>query len=337
MIQTAVVILNWNGLGFFKQFFKTLISETEDENTAVYIIDNASTDKSIHFIEQNYAHVPIIKLDKNYGFAGGYNKGLEKIDARYYILLNSDIEVTPDWTTSLISTLKNNPHIAACAPKIKAYNNKDYFEYAGAAGGFIDKYGYPFCNGRLFNYTEQDNGQYELQKDIFWATGAAMCIRSSAFHEIEGFDDDFFAHMEEIDVCWRLKNRGYSIQYVPSSTVYHVGGGTLPKENPFKTYLNFRNNLFLLYKNLDTSSFYSILFRRHVFDLLACIMFLINGKFKNTLAVCKGYKQFYQSLSSLKAKRKKSEAYRTQRKHKEIFQKSIIIQHYLFKKKHIHV
>ncbi|MFW5851748.1 MAG: glycosyltransferase family 2 protein [Bacteroidota bacterium] len=335
MIETAVVILNWNGLSFLQKFLKNIIEKTEDKNTAVYIIDNASTDTSISYITETYPHIPIIQLDKNYGFAGGYNKGLENIEAEFYILLNSDIEVTENWTKPLIKALKNDLKIAACMPKIKSYFEKEYFEYAGAAGGFIDKFGYPYCNGRLFNHREKDIGQYESQSNIFWASGAAMCIRSSTFKEIQGFDEDFFAHMEEIDVCWRLKNRGYTIQYVPSSTIYHIGGGTLPKENPFKTYLNFRNNLFLLYKNLTHEKLRTTLFIRRILDIIAYLSFVAKLDLKNAQAIISAHRDFTKAIPSLKQKRIELEKNRKISKHPEVYSKSIILQAFVCRKKKI--
>ncbi len=335
MIETAVVLLNWNGLQFLSQFLQTVIEYSENENTEVWIIDNASTDKSMQYVESNYPSVRIVKLDKNYGFAEGYNKGLSQINAKYYILLNTDIEVTPLWTQALINTLKNEENTAACMPKIKSFTNKTMFEYAGAAGGFIDKYGYPFCHGRLFNHIEKDEGQYDSECEIFWATGAAFCIKSDIFHEMEGFDADFFAHMEEIDLCWRLKNAGYTIKYNPHATVYHIGGGTLPKENPFKTYLNFRNNLFLLYKNIFYANYKRIITTRICLDYVAMCRFLLKRDVKNAKAIMKAHKDFKKAIPTLQEKRQKLQSLKNHIKHKEIHNKSILFQKYILRKKRI--
>lgn len=334
MIQTAVVILNWNGLSYLTQFLETVVEYSEDPNTEVWIIDNASTDKSIEYIQDNHSSVKIITLEKNYGFAGGYNRGLRQISAEYYILLNSDIEVTQAWTKPLVKALQSK-QIAACMPKIKSYSNKNMFEYAGAAGGYIDIFGYPFCRGRLFHYIEEDKGQYNTECEIFWASGAALCISSKHFHEMEGFDDDFFAHMEEIDLCWRLKNAGYSIKYIPESTIYHVGGGTLPKENPFKTYLNFRNNLFLLYKNILYTNHKRIIRIRIFLDYLAICMYFFKGDIKNAKAIRDAHKDFYKAIPSLQEKRKKNNRFSNRKKHTEIINTSILFQKYILRKKKI--
>eukprot|EP01037_Dinobryon_pediforme_P007172 gene7172-7240_t len=243
-------------------------------NLEIVLGDNASTDGSIQFVTENYPSVKIIKNDQNYGFTGGYNKVLEFVDADYYVLLNSDVEVFPGWIAPVINLMESDPMIAAAAPKIMAYNQKEYFEHAGAAGGFIDSFGYPFCRGRIFYEIEKDNGQYQQSGEVFWATGAAMFIKKHCWHEAGGFDDRFFAHMEEIDLCWRLKNMGYKVMYCAESEVFHLGGGTLNTENPFKTYLNFRNNLLLLQNNLPFwRALFTVLVRIWM-DLLAIFRFL---------------------------------------------------------------
>lgn len=335
MQKIAIVILNWNGVNFLKQFLQNVITNSTNEFTQVYIIDNASSDNSITFLQENFPHIPYIILDKNYGFAEGYNQGLKKIIADYYILLNSDVEVTPNWITPIIDEMNKNENLAVCMPKLKSYTNKDFFEYAGAAGGFIDKYGYPFCQGRLFNHVEKDEGQYNIDKEIFWSTGAAMFIKSSIYNKLGGLDSDFFAHMEEIDFCWRVKNAGYSIRYIHNSEVYHVGGGTLPKENPFKTYLNFRNNLFLLYKNLPQKKLHKTLFIRKILDGIAFIKFFISLDFKNCKSIYKAHIDFYKALPKLKLKREELKNMLVNTEHQEILNKSIVIEYFIKQKKQI--
>ncbi len=299
----AVVILNWNGRKFLEDFLPSVVASTYP-NLNVVMADNGSTDDSIAFTKQHYPNVEIVVNEENYGFAGGYNEALKKVEADYYVLLNSDVEVSPNWIEPLIEKLESDPLIAACQPKVKAYHNKDYFEYAGAAGGFIDAYGYPFCRGRIFDTCELDEGQYEHSTEIFWATGAALCMRAELYHQMGGLDADFFAHMEEIDLCWRIKNAGYQIHYCPESVVYHVGGGTLQKENPRKTYLNFRNNLTMYIKNASTTD---LLFRlpiRYALDVVAAYRFLLGGKRKDYWAVARSHFYFFGNLGKSFAKRK---------------------------------
>lgn len=300
----AVVILNWNGLKYLRQFLPSVMSSSWP-NLEIVLGDNASTDGSIEFVTENYPSVKIIKNDQNYGFTGGYNKVLEFVDADYYVLLNSDVEVFPGWIAPVINLMESDPMIAAAAPKIMAYNQKEYFEHAGAAGGFIDSFGYPFCRGRIFYEIEKDNGQYQQSGEVFWATGAAMFIKKHCWHEAGGFDDRFFAHMEEIDLCWRLKNMGYKVMYCAESEVFHLGGGTLNTENPFKTYLNFRNNLLLLQNNLPFwRALFTVLVRMWM-DLLAIFRFLGEGKRRDAWAVSRAHQNFV--LSVLKGGRMKSE------------------------------
>lgn len=332
MLKTAVVILNWNGKKYLQLFLPELIKNTQDKNTEIIIADNNSTDDSIEFLNTNYPKLRLIQLDKNYGFTGGYNKALNQIDAQYFVLLNSDIQVTKNWLNPLIELLDSDKSIAACQPKIKSYHQKEYFEYAGAAGGFIDKYGYPFCRGRILDVIEEDNGQYDDIMDIFWATGACMVIRADLYKNSGGLDDDFFAHMEEIDLCWRLKNLGFRIVYSPESTVYHVGGGTLPNNSPFKLYLNYRNNLFLLYKNLPKGKLFPVLFLRMLFDGLSGLIFLLRFSFKSFDAVLKAHFQFYKSIKKLRAKRKKLLSNKVVNHHQEIYPKSIVWNHFVQKK-----
>jgi GT2 family glycosyltransferase len=301
-INTAIIILNWNGIDLLKKFLPTLIAKSKNAN--IYIADNASTDNSIKFLEDNYTSIKILQNKTNCGFAGGYNHALSNLHEEFFILINSDIEVTDNWISPIIELLKKDEFISACQPKILDYNNKEKFEYAGASGGFIDFLGYPFCRGRIFNHIENDFNQYEDIKEVFWASGACLFIRSKHFNEVNGFDNDFFAHQEEIDLCWRLKNLGYKVMVNPESIVYHVGGGTLNSSSPFKTYLNFRNNLFMLFKNLHILSLFSVLFLRLFLDGIAALSLLTKKKgLMHLLAVLRAHFSFYLSLPSLIKKR----------------------------------
>ena len=301
-INTAIIILNWNGIDLLKKFLPTLIAKSKNAN--IYIADNASTDNSIKFLEDNFTSIKILQNKTNCGFAGGYNHALSNLHEEFFILINSDIEVTDNWISPIIELLKKDKFISACQPKILDYNNKEKFEYAGASGGFIDFLGYPFCRGRIFNHIENDFNQYEDIKEVFWASGACLFIRSKHFNEVNGFDNDFFAHQEEIDLCWRLKNLGYKVMVNPESIVYHVGGGTLNSSSPFKTYLNFRNNLFMLFKNLHNLSLFSVLFLRLFLDGIAALSLLTKKKgLTHLLAVLRAHFSFYLSLPSLIKKR----------------------------------
>ncbi|MCJ8211142.1 glycosyltransferase family 2 protein [Mucilaginibacter sp. RS28] len=293
--RVAVVILNWNNLNYLKQFLPGVL-QSDYSNFEVIVGDNASTDSSVEFLKTEYPAVKVIINDKNYGFTGGYNRVLEQVDADYFVLLNSDIEVKPNWISPVIEMMEADQTIAAAAPKIKSYAEKNCFEHAGAAGGFIDKFGYPFCRGRIFYEVEEDHGQYNEPGEIFWASGAALFIRKNCWVEAGGFDEQFFAHMEEIDLCWRLKNMGYKVMYCPQSEVYHVGGGSLNKENPFKTYLNFRNNLLLLKKNMPAGRAAVVITLRFWMDLLALLRFLGEGKRKDAWAVSRAHQAFIASL-----------------------------------------
>jgi GT2 family glycosyltransferase len=306
MAKCAVVILNWNGIEFLKKFLPGVVKYTAHSDTIIYIADNGSHDGSSEYVAENFSSVNLIRFDKNNGFAGGYNIALEQIEARYYVLLNSDIEVTEGWLEPLISYMENNQDVASCQPKILSYFQKDKFEYAGAAGGFIDKFAYPLCRGRVFYQTEKDTGQYDDQIDIFWSTGACMIVRAEAWKRCGGFDADFFAHMEEIDLCWRFHKSGYRVAYIPQSVVYHVGGGALPYDSPFKTYLNFRNSLYLLYKNLPDKNLHRILFTRKILDGIAALFFLVKGEFKSTGAVWKAHMEYYRNIERLKEKRREA-------------------------------
>lgn len=302
-IKVAVVILNWNGKKFLEEFLPSVVA-CNTFYAKIFLADNASTDDSVVYVKENFPTIQIIQNTSNGGFAKGYNSALKHVDAEYYILLNSDVEVTTGWMDSIIQMMNDDPTIAACQPKIKAFHDKKMFEYAGAAGGFIDKYGYAFCRGRILNQLEMDQGQYDDVREIFWATGACLFIRSVCYHQVHGFDEDFFAHMEEIDLCWRLKNIGYKIMYSPDSTVYHVGGGTLNKTNPKKTYLNFRNNLILLCKNHASQYFFAKMCLRLILDGIAAFKFLTEGETEHFTAVFKAHMSFYKSLPSTLRKRR---------------------------------
>jgi hypothetical protein len=327
-IKVGVVILNWNGKRFLEKFLPFLV-KYNSSYAEIIIADNASSDDSVEFLKTNYPELRIILNKENGGFAKGYNDALSQVDAEYYVLLNSDIEVTESWIDPVIKLMDGDRNIAACQPKICSYSSRDEFEYAGAAGGFIDKYGYPFCRGRIFQELEKDNGQYNNAVEIFWATGACMFVRAEIFHKLGGLDNDFFAHMEEIDFCWRLKNQGYKIMFCPESVIYHIGGGTLPKNNPRKTYLNFRNNFYLLYKNLPAGKIFPVFFARLFLDGIAGFKFLFEGHFRDVLAVTNAHFVFYASLGKLRKKRKMQEHSQVS----GIYGKSIVFEHYLGKKK----
>ena len=294
-MKIAVVILNWNGVKLLEQFLPSVVQYSSE--ATVYVADNASTDDSISFVKANFTTVQIIKNEYNFGFAQGYNEALKNVNADIFALINSDIEVTENWLQPIIETFKNEAQTAIIQPKILDYKRKEYFEYSGAGGGFIDKYGYPFCRGRIFETLEKDNGQYNDSCEIFWASGACFFIRSSVYKELNGFDSDFFAHQEEIDLCWRAFNNNHIIKYNGDSTVYHVGGATLNEGNPKKTFLNFRNSLLMLVKNLPKESLVKLLFLRMILDGIAGIRFLFQGKILHSIAVLKAHFYFYHLLS----------------------------------------
>lgn len=302
MTNVAVVILNYNGLAFLKAFLPSVLAHSS--NAQIYVADNASTDQSLAFVRTHFPAVQLIALAQNRGYAQGYNEALAQIKAKYYVLLNSDIEVTPRWLEPMFALLESNAQIAACQPKIKDFNRQTHFEYAGAAGGYLDKWGYPFCRGRLFDSIEEDQGQYDDTREVFWATGACMFIRAAAFWEVGGFDGLFFAHMEEIDLCWRLQASGHRVFYCGEATIYHVGGGTLHKSNPFKTYLNFRNGLAMLYKNLPTTQVFWVILWRLTLDGLAGLQLLWATGWKDCWAVVQAHGGFYKRLGAWHRQRK---------------------------------
>lgn len=303
MNKIAVVILNWNGVKLLEQFLPSVVQFSQ--GAQIYVADNASSDDSIHFVKENFPTITIVQNSGNHGFAKGYNDALQHIDAEIYALVNSDIEVTENWLNPIIENFDQEKQTAIIQPKILDYKNKGYFEYAGAAGGFIDKYGFPFCRGRVFDTIEKDNGQYNDNCEIFWASGACFFIRSEVYHELGGFDETFFAHQEEIDLCWRLKNSGRKIYYTGQSKVYHVGGGTLNKQSPQKTFLNIRNNLSMMLKNLPFPSLIWILFSRMILDGVAAFYFAYKNGFSHLWAVLRGHFGFYTQIpGTLKLRQK---------------------------------
>ncbi len=324
MKKTAVVILNWNGKEMLEKYLPSVVQYSSLPGIEVIVADNGSADDSMLFLAEKYPEVRTIRLDKNYGFAAGYNNALEQVEADYYILLNSDVEVTEGWITPMTNLLDNEPDVAACMPKILSYERKNYFEYAGASGGFIDRFGYAFCRGRIFDHLEEDHGQYDEPMDIFWATGACLCIRAKVFHRAGGFDERFFAHMEEIDLCWRLQNAGYRIMVIPKSFVYHYGGGALPPENPYKTYLNFRNNLLMLFKNLKLFQIFTIFQFRILLDWLSVFKFLFSRRFQHAWAVIKAHLMFLLWMPSSIGRRYKIKSRMKMQDLKGSYSKSIV-------------
>ena len=328
MNKVAIVILNWNGRKMLEKYLPSVMQYSRDEAT-VYVADNASTDDSIEFLRTHYPQVELVILDKNWGFAEGYNKALAQIEAEYYLLLNSDIEVTHHWLTPMIEYLDAHQDAAACQPKLLSIFDRDKFEYAGASGGYLDKYGYPFCRGRIFETVEADNGQYDDVTDILWATGAALMIRAKDYWEVKGLDGRFFAHNEEIDMCWRLRIRGRRIVCIPDSYVYHVGGGTLPKGNPMKTYLNFRNNLTMLYKCLSDAELNHVMRWRWFLDYLAAWQTLImNRNLGDFKAIYRARKAFKAWKKDFEADRQEIQASRKAEKIPEQKNYSLLWQYY---------
>ena len=301
MKKIAVVILNWNGAKLLEQFLPSILAYSDEAN--VYVADNASTDNSIAFVKEQFPSIKIIQNEANYGFANGYNSALQQVEEDYYALVNSDIEVTENWLAPILSIFDSEPTIAIIQPKILDYKNKEYFEYAGAAGGFIDQYGYPYCRGRIFDTIEKDNGQYNDELEIFWASGACFFIRKEIYRKLNGFDGDFFAHQEEIDLCWRAFNLGYKAKYTSKSVVYHVGGATLNESNPKKTFLNFRNSLLMLTKNLPDNKLFLIIFARLLLDGVAGIQFIFKGKFSHCWAIVKAHFNYFHLINKTLKKR----------------------------------
>ncbi|MFA7445667.1 MAG: glycosyltransferase family 2 protein [Flavobacteriaceae bacterium] len=325
-MKFAVVILNWNGKALLEKFLPSVMAYSEEAQ--VYVADNASTDDSVAFLERAYPQVKIIRNQANFGFAKGYNEALKKVSEPYWVLLNSDVEVTENWLKTPLQLFENEPETAALQPKILDYKNKNYFEYAGAAGGFIDKYGFPFCRGRIFSTLEKDLGQYDQIEEIFWASGACLFIRKSVFEALEGFDSDYFAHQEEIDLCWRIQNENLKIKYVPDSVVYHIGGATLKENSPKKTFLNFRNSLFSLLKNHPKKGLFSTFFIRLCTDGIAGVFFLLQGKPRHVWAVVQSHFAVYAQLKKTLSKRKNNQ------KPDYFHTKSIVFDYFVKKRKY---
>lgn len=328
MPRVAIVILNWNGRKMLERFLPS-VTEHCPAYAEVIVADNGSTDDSLAFLADRYPTLRTIALDRNYGFADGYNRALVEVDADYFVLLNDDVEVTPHWVEPIIELMDSDATIGMAQPKMLMYDQRDTFEYAGGAGGFIDHRGYPFCRGRLFNTLEKDHGQYDDPCEIFWASGAAMFVRATTWRTVGGLDGDFFAHMEEIDFCWRAKNAGYRAVYCPQSTIYHVGGGTLPKSSPRKTYLNFRNNMALLYKNLPDDELCGTILLRLILDGVAALKFLCEGHPKELAAVWQAHRSFRQWLPQLRDKRRRNAPKRVS----HIYRHNLLIDYYL---RHLH-
>lgn len=324
-MKIAVVILNWNGKELLRQFLPSVVQHSPEAR--IYLADNASTDESVEYVKTNFPEVRVIQNKENGGYAKGYNDALSQLEEDIYILLNSDVEVTHNWLPPLIAEFKKDPKVGALQPKILDYHHKDHFEYAGAAGGFIDELGYPYCRGRVFDTLEKDEGQYNDTTEIFWASGACLAVRRSAFYEAGEFDEAYFAHQEEIDFCWRLYNLGYTVKAVGASSVYHVGGGTLSALNPKKTFYNFRNSLYSILKNAPKQDFLKIIFFRLILDGLAGIKFLFELKPSHTAAILKGHFSFYLNFRKILRKRKNYS-----QKKKYFHRASVVLAYYLMHK-----
>jgi GT2 family glycosyltransferase len=325
-MKVAIVILNWNGKKILEQFLPSVVEFSEE--ATIYVADNASTDKSIPYLKEKFNKVTIIQNKTNGGYAKGYNDALKNVTEDLLVLLNNDVEVTQNWLQPIINEFKRDDSLIAAQPKILDFNNKRYFEYAGAGGGFIDQLGYPYCRGRIFNTIEKDKGQYNDINKIFWASGACFIVRSNEFKELNGFDENFFAHQEEIDLCWRIQQNGGIIKYIGNSTVYHVGGATLSNINPTKTFYNFRNSLLMLVKNIKSSKVWIILFIRLLMDGIAGLHFLIQGKWKHTLAIVKAHFSFYSLLP-----RYINKEYKIRKEIKYYHIKSIVWNYFIRKKR----
>jgi GT2 family glycosyltransferase len=331
MTDTAVVILNFNGRKYLEKFLPSVIEHSAE--ASIIIVDNASTDDSLIYLQSNHPELEVISFAKNLGFTGGYNEALNQINADIFVLLNTDVEVTQDWLTPIVNQMKANPDIAACQPKILSYKQKDQFEYAGAAGGFIDYLGYPFCRGRIFQSLEKDEGQYDDSIPVFWASGACLFLRKDTFFKMGCFDEDYFAHMEEIDLCWRIQNAGYSIFYNGHSTVYHVGGGTLSHSNPRKTYLNFRNGLSMFMKNEKPGRLWWKLPLRGFLDIIAALKFILADSWKDAFAVINAHFDFWKRFSTNMRKRSEAKKLWSNRNpNLRIYKGFIVLDHFLLRK-----
>jgi GT2 family glycosyltransferase len=327
--KTSIVILNWNGIDYLRKFMPSVHTYSNTFDTKIVVADNGSSDGSVEFIKINYPEIRLICFDKNYGYTGGYNKALNQLNSEYFVLLNSDIEVTENWIDPIVKFMDSDISVAAAMPKILSWHDRSKFEYAGASGGFIDTFGYPFCRGRIMGDIETDTGQYNNIRDIFWASGSALFVRSELYKNFNGLDDDFFAHMEEIDLCWRFKNAGYRIVVVPECRVYHVGGGTLPNNTHKKIYLNYRNNLLLLLKNLHQGKLFPIIMIRMILDGFSASSYIIRFNFSFFFAVLKAHFSFYFLIVKT-IKKRKTIAYK--KKHPEIYKNSIVFDYFIKKK-----
>jgi GT2 family glycosyltransferase len=333
MIRIAIVILNWNGRHYLEKFLPTVCRYSIAPGNQVFVVDNGSTDDSVTWVKTTFPETVVIEFPENYGFAPGYRKALELIEAQYFVLLNSDVEVTAGWLEPLAAAMDADPKMGACMPRMRSYHSPQEFEYAGAAGGFIDVLGYPFCRGRLLSRVETDTGQYENRRRIFWATGACMFVRSEAYFSADGLDGDFFAHMEEIDLCWRLHRIGYTLEVVPESIVYHVGGGTLPNNNPHKLFLNYRNNLYLLFKNLPAGRLIPVLFIRMLLDGVSAMVYLLSGAWGFFWAVPRAHFAFYRHIPTLIRKRLQLKSAIGTASRQEIYPGSILWDFFVRRKK----
>ncbi len=324
---TSIVILNYNGRHYLEKFLPKIIENST--GYPIWIADNNSTDNSVSWLNTYFPEINILRISENLGYAGGYNYALNKIESEFYVLLNSDIEVSENWIQPVLDFMATDENIAACQPKILAYDLPTHFEYAGAAGGYMDYLGYPFCRGRIFDTREKDTGQYNDERDIFWATGACLFLRGSAFKKANGFDERFFAHMEEIDLCWRLLNAGYRITYTGKSTVYHVGGGTLHKSNPKKTFLNYRNNLIMLFKNMPKGRRWITIFSRLILDGVSSVRFMATGAWPDVLAILRAHLAFYAMIPRL-LKHEKRTRYKAPLYYRSIVWEYFVLQHHRY-------
>lgn len=334
MTRIAIVILNWNGSAHLKRFLPSVCCYSQAPGNKVIIVDNGSTDDSLSFVRNTFPLVELIEFPENIGFAPGYYKALKMIEATYYVLLNSDVEVTPGWLEPLYTAMEKDTDMGACMPKMRDYNHPDQFEYAGAAGGFIDYLGYPFCRGRLLSSVEKDTGQYNQSKHIFWASGACMFVRSSAYFRAGELDVDFFAHMEEIDLCWRMHRVGYNVKAIPESVVFHIGGGTLPNNNPHKLYLNYRNNLYLLFKNLSIAQLMPVLVFRMILDGMSAMVYLFSGSGSFFSAVVRAHFSFQRNIPRLIRKRIALKSAIGKAKIEAIYPRSILFEFFIRKKRY---
>lgn len=340
-MKCSVVILNWNGEQMLRRYLPSVMTHSQRKDVEIVVADNGSTDTSLEVLRMDFPSVRTIQLGSNYGFAGGYNKAIQQIDSDYTLLLNSDVEVTEGWLDTLLTYMDKHPQVAAVQPKVLSWSSKKEhtvnptrsicFEHAGAAGGFIDVLGYPFCRGRMVDYVEDDDGQYDSEATIFWASGACMCVRTHVYREVGGLDDEFFAHMEEIDLCWRMNSRGWEVVCLPDSVVYHLGGGSLPYNSPRKTYLNFRNNLLMLYKNLPTGRLWGVMIVRFVLDYVAALQMFLTGQRDNARSAIKARWDFLRlrHTSSFIQKRKENMCKMTVSAPATIIRRSVIVDYYL--------